>query len=66
MGEWRSVKSNGPPGLEDVLCYEDGNLYVGNRDSRGKWWTDASEYNDGFYSPTCNPSHWMPLPEPPQ
>lgn len=66
--EWVSVGEKLPEKKQDVLMlFKSGNMAVG-------WWHDADEHitfwcaytDDGFYT-DCDdmPTHWMPLPEPP-
>ena len=66
--EWVSVEERLPEKKQDVLMlFKSGNMAVG-------WWHDADEHitfwcaytDDGFYT-DCDdmPTHWMPLPAPP-
>lgn len=66
--EWISVEERLPEKKQDVLMlFGTGNMAVG-------WWHDADEhitfwctYTDyGFFTDCdCIPTHWMPLPAPP-
>lgn len=66
--EWVSVEERLPEKKQDVLMlFDTGNMSVG-------WWHDADEHitfwcaytDDGFYTDCdCIPTHWMPLPSPP-
>jgi len=61
QAKWISVKERLPEHFEDVLTFEDGECYRVNSISQlTKYWWDSDE---GFER---NPSHWMPLPEPPK
>ena len=69
LNEWVSVADRLPEKKQDVLMYFDtGNMAVG-------WWHDKDEHitfwcaytDDGFYTDCdCIPTHWMPLPAPPE
>ena len=67
--EWVGVEKKLPEKNRDVLMlFKSGNMAVG-------WWHDSDEHitfwcaytDDGFYT-DCDdiPTHWMPLPEPPE
>lgn len=61
LDSWISVKERLPEHFEDVLTFEDGECYRVNSISElTKYWWDSDE---GFER---NPSHWMPLPKPPE
>lgn len=66
--KWVSVEERLPEKKQDVLMFfKSGNMAVG-------WWHDLDEHitfwcaytDDGFYT-DCDdmPTHWMPLPTPP-
>ena len=65
MSEWISVKDGLPKEQQFVLIYNT-ELIGGNASvswlKDGKWYLlECSTHNDPIYEPT----HWMPLPEPP-
>ncbi len=78
MGEWISVKDRLPEKQDPVLvyvppCSHNGEEYIGyvgmayyTYSVNGGWWggTDGSVY--GAIGIIPNPTHWMPLPEPPK
>lgn len=52
--EWQPIET-APTNAKDLLMYEDGFYYIGYC-LGGYWHTDVG---------TFKPTHWMPLPEPP-
>jgi len=65
---WINVKNRLPEDDREVLCFEDGIIFVGECFS--KLLDDGFEANDDPYwnqnsVGRRNPSHWMELPEPP-
>lgn len=59
MSEWISVKDQLPRPGQEVLAFDDGILRVQAISSNGTWHPYLNGRN-------CNPTHWMPLPEPPK
>lgn len=58
MSEWIPVSERLPETPDIVLVY-DGYIVSCGGCYKGAWsWTDADD--------ACEPTHWMPLPEPPQ
>ena len=60
MGEWQPIES--APSGPDVLVWAS-HVIIATKDSHGEW-TRENEGADLGYS-TVRPTHWMPLPEPP-
>jgi len=65
MSEWIDVNEKLPERGEPVLVYGSrGGIYTAVYGNRGgfsnQWWKLNSN------SHYCNPTHWMPLPEPPE
>lgn len=63
---WISIAERLPEDFEFVLVWFAGgesNVDVANWDSEAKWW---SLPNNGFNHPDDEPTHWMPLPDPPE
>jgi hypothetical protein len=58
--EWISVKERLPEYDVEVLTFETGNYKVNAVSEYTQWWWDS---NEGFER---NPTHWMPLPKPPE
>jgi hypothetical protein len=64
MSEWRLIKT-APENWADVLLYDENyeddwrKVFEGYYDGEIRCWYDARGIE-------VNPSHWMPLPEPPQ
>jgi hypothetical protein len=47
---------------DDVLViYESGDIGIASYDADGSWYDNILDAD-----PQCNPTHWMPLPEPPK
>ena len=71
MSEWISVEDRLPEDNEDVLTTQFNYLdeskgryfIVGYR--KGEHWYDAAKNDDDWNDEMFMPSHWMPLPEPP-
>jgi hypothetical protein len=68
MSEWKSIESAPRDGTKIVLAeYYDGGRHP--EDARWMFYTDYwREYREGFgggFGTPGNPSHWMPLPDPP-
>lgn len=57
---WISVEERLPEDMEDVLVKVCAIIDIGYYDERGKCWEMYG------YEGDCNPTHWMPLPEPPE
>lgn len=69
MTEWQSISTALDTDCGSVLVYQPAVRYR-NGQQYGPYVTEASKCKDGrFYSETHNailePTHWMPLPEPP-
>jgi hypothetical protein len=64
MAEWISVKERMPKEDEVVLVFGGRSIYTAyygeNRYGGIGWHKLNSKYHN------CNPTHWMPLPEPPK
>lgn len=62
MSEWRPIET-APKGKVLIFC-EDGKTHVAsyNGSDNNKIWTSDSEY----FNVKKYPTHWMPLPQPPQ
>ena len=58
---WISVKDRLPEDEEEVLIYEVGEMYIATYTIK-LFFTDFNEDNVAIH----HPSHWMPLPEPPE
>ena len=67
MSKWQTIDT-APVGVH-ILAWEPGahRPYIAHYDAP-QWWTDADEFNDytRSFPPTCEPTHWMPLPNPPK
>jgi hypothetical protein len=67
--KWISVSVRLPEEGEDVLCYWGDHLsydvgtYSGQRDNGWHIWQDSNGAMNEF---DADPTHWMPLPEPPK
>lgn len=70
MSEWSSVKDRLPEINKDVLMYfaVEKNMAVGFLQEIDEHVTFWGAYPDGGWwtSCDCEPTHWMPLPEPPK
>jgi len=61
MSEWMSIKNRSPLKNEkEFLGYENGNIFVFSW--RMDHWHECSQSEIAY---EVNPTHWMPLPEPP-
>jgi hypothetical protein len=58
--QWISVKDRLPEDDVEVLTFETGNYKVNAVSEYTQWWWDS---NEGFKR---NPTHWQPLPKPPE
>jgi hypothetical protein len=58
--QWISVKERLPEYDVEVLTFETGNYKVNAVSEYTQWWWDS---NEGFKR---NPTHWQPLPKPPE
>ena len=58
---WQSIE-NAPKDLDQII------LYCGDFTCMGRWSEDYEEWEDdeGMGKLRIQPSHWMPLPEPPE
>lgn len=74
MSEWLPIET-APKGVElllycDTFGVELGSYRSDDNDREGdpKWWYDNSydDFSTGHASCPLNPTHWMPLPEPPK
>lgn len=65
--EWRPIDCAPDDGREVLLWQPGHEIYIGSKHP-GRWWTDAAWANGYDYTspPNCRPTHWMPLPTPPQ
>jgi hypothetical protein len=67
MTHWKPIET-APKNGARVLCCQPGdkNPYIAEFGD-DQWWTDEDRYNPNEYAPpTCQPMHWMPLPNPPE
>lgn len=67
--EWISVEEKLPECKQDVLMYFDsGNMAVGCWTERDEHLSLWSAYTDDGWIADCDcmPTHWMPLPPPPE
>lgn len=60
MGEWVKCSDRMPDAFKAVLTFEEGFISIMCWNN-GKYWQECNT-NDDFRVPT----HWQPLPEPPQ
>lgn len=58
MSEWISVEDLMPEKYEYVIIYAEDNVYIASCDEMGLF-----NDSDGW---SFDPTHWMPLPEPPK
>jgi hypothetical protein len=74
MDEWKTMDT--APRSERILVWDGDQISVAaweiiNKDGVTGWWRyqagpASAEFSDFGVSPVCeNPTHWMPLPEPP-
>lgn len=59
--EWVPVSERLPEEEQDVVVFTAEGIHVAALDEDGVW---CPSHGDGWQFPT--PSHWMPLPEPPE
>ena len=70
MNEWRKIET--APRVTRVLVATAGQetVDIARQDHRGEgrweWVTDDGESRESGYFDQGEPSHWMPLPEPPK
>lgn len=57
MINWQPIETASPD-ADDVLLYWDGDITIGMC-SDGNWYSELDVQPEG------QPTHWMPLPEPP-
>lgn len=66
-GRWQPIETAPRDGTPVLLLFDDGLMEVGRHygheaDHHNGWWSnDGLDYDYGL----DNPTHWMPLPEPP-
>lgn len=58
---WRPIES--APVRKRVLLYQDGDIYAGRRDGKRSYWQSFCGQPVVW---TPEPTHWMPLPNPPE
>ena len=58
--KWISVKDRLPEDDTSVLVFGGKSMYIAQCFNNGKSW-----YRIGTRNHYCNPTHWMPLPNPP-
>jgi len=62
MSEWQPIETATPKDDEELLVWANGQVYVANfwngMKPNKEWWV-LNEF-------TIQPTHWMPLPSPPQ
>lgn len=67
--KWMTIDS-APKDGRKVLLWQPGRApYLGSRDADdSEWWTDEDWANDAhrIFPPTCEPTHWMPIPPAPK
>lgn len=69
---WRDIKT-APKNGKNVLLWDGNRIEIGsyrkddNERGRKKHWllNDYDDWSCGFASTPVQPTHWMPLPEPP-
>lgn len=59
MSDWIPVTERLPDNQENVLCDDEGRVVVGYYTDEEVGWHDVHNYR-------IYPTHWMPLPEPPE
>lgn len=64
MSEWQPIETAPQDGTEVLLHCAEGDINVAYWD--GTWWADTIEGGDVTRRGSGEPTHWMPLPEPPQ
>ena len=70
MAEWQPVET--APTDTDLLLFgrfgSQRGLYTGIKNARYGWsysFMGTEDVRDDYYGDDVNPTHWMPLPEPP-
>lgn len=60
MTEWQPIETAPKDGRDALIAYSDGYIAIG-------WWSDENQQWcwQNLYLSVMNPTHWMPLPEPP-
>ena len=65
--EWQPISSAPKDGTQVLLWQKGEGQFIGEY-TFNQWWTDAEWANDieGHFLPRCSPTHWQPLPPPPE
>ena len=64
MSEWQPIHT--APDEEYVLVADEWGIQIAMRDENHQWWAVVRRIDQEDNYPIFDPSHWMPLPEPPK
>lgn len=63
-GVWQPIETLNPKSITTYILWNGEEVFTGWRASNGRWSCD--QYAEHMADDVRQPTHWMPLPDPPQ